>query len=144
MTDSNQQQEPQSVADKVKAFFVNKNVQTTIQVAFAMGGPAYLFLSGKLGLDGQQIGLVYQAVIMFAPGVIVWLIQMAQRTHTAIVLEAARILAARQAGGVVITDPGKAPAAVVAAANNPNVPGINPAANENPPSPQAPDKAKAA
>lgn len=146
MTDPNPQP-PASMVDKIKAFFLSPTVQEPLKAAFTAGGPAYLWLS-QHGSNAQQIAWEYQAIILFGPGVAVWVINQAQKTKAAIVSQAAKIIAAKdgqpataaveKAAGdmvkAVSTMPGVqmavdtkvASPGVVAAANDSTAPNVNP------------------
>ena len=146
MTDPNQQP-PLSSIDKLKAFFLSPTVQEPLKAAFTAGGPAYLWLFHH-GENAQQIAWEYQAIIMFGPGVVVWLINQLQKTRAAVITQAAKFIAAKdgqtaspaveKAAGEMVkavsTMPGvqmavdtkMASPGVVAAANDSMAPNVNP------------------
>ncbi len=146
MTDPSPQP-PASMIDKIKAFFLSPTVQEPLKAAFTAGGPAYLWLS-QHGSNAQQIAWEYQAIILFGPGFIVWVINQAQKTKASIITLAAKFIAAKdgqaaspaveKAAGAMVkavstmpgvqmaVDTAVASPGVVAAANDPAAPNVNP------------------
>jgi hypothetical protein len=91
-----------TLTDKVKAFFANAQVQLLLKAALGTSGFAFDFLNKHYSITLEQAGTLFTLIIQFGPAIVVLAIELAQRTHAAIINKAAQILADRNAGTIVI------------------------------------------
>lgn len=88
---------------KVFAFFADPKTQATIR-AWIVAPSGYLAVKlGKwFGFDATQLGFIATWAIYLAPYAVVYAWSLAQKTHAAIVAQAAAILAKDQTGSVIV------------------------------------------
>lgn len=102
--------------EKVFAFFSDPKTQATIR-AWIVAPSGYLAVQlGKwFGVDATQLGFVATWAIYLAPYAVVYAWSIAQKTHAAIIKQAAVILADKQAGSIIINANAKPALQAVAA-----------------------------
>lgn len=102
--------------EKVFAFFADPKTQATIR-AWVVAPSGYLAVKlGKwFGVDATQLGFFATWAIYLAPYAVVYAWSIAQKTHAAIVAQAAAILAKGQTGSIIINASAKPSLQAVAA-----------------------------
>lgn len=108
--------------DDVIAFFKNPQVQDAIRLWIAGPSGWFALHVGKwLGLNTDQLGMVATWAIYIAPFAVTSIWSLAQKTHQAIINQAAEILA-RQKAGTIVVQPSASPKLVeVAKSSKTNV-----------------------
>lgn len=89
--------------EKVFAFFADPKTQATIRAwILAPSGYAAVQLGKWFGWDATQLGFIATWAIYLAPYAVVYAWSIAQKTHAAIVAQAAAILAKEKTGSIII------------------------------------------
>lgn len=89
------------ISGKVKAFLDSPQGQAAIRALLAPSGIVGLWLV-KWGFPGTDLGWVTDIIIQATPFVISFVWSLAEKTHRAIIAQAAKILADRQQGTIII------------------------------------------
>lgn len=90
------------------SFLKNAQTQTVLRAALAPSGIVGVKLI-EWGFPGAQLGGLAEIVIQVAPFVAVLAWSLAVKTHKAIITQAAKILADRQQGAIIINPAAAAP-----------------------------------
>lgn len=102
--------------DKVSSFLKSQQFQATLRALLAPSGVVGVKLI-EWGFPGTQLGPVTELLVQVAPFVAALAWSLAVKTHKAIIAQAAKILADRQQGAIIINPEAATPGAVKAVAD---------------------------